>query len=527
LGRNEGKKGMKTFCIAGPVNPEKHYYLPLNTRLDEQELHILIEQDKYFVLHAPRQTGKTSAVMNFVRQLNQEKKYTALYVNVEPAQSLRSNLDKALPIIMQELKNFAEGTLAPTNPFFTAFEVLTEKHVPAGSLLTTFFSTWCKQSNKSIILFIDEIDSLVGDTLISVLRQLRAGYANRPHAFPQSVCLVGVRDVRDYQIWSDEQHAMILGGSAFNIKAESIRMADFTAQEVKTLYLQHTNETGQSFDDDAIAYAFELTQGQPWLVNALAYQACFRDVTDRSKPITREVIERSKEELIRRRDTHLDALLARLEEPRIYNIIDAIITGNSKTSAELRPDDIQYARDLGLIKLKGLEIANPIYQEVIPRALTYAKQEEMIQDIRWYQNSDGSLSMAKLLEAFTEFYRENSADWLSDCRYKESGPHLLLMAFLQRVINGGGRIHREYALGRKRLDLLLIWQKQKIVIELKVYKDQKTLPDGLLQTAEYMDIAGALEGYLVIFDKRDKTWEEKIYTKQEHVGTKTITVLGL
>ncbi len=518
---------MKFFSIAGPVKPEKHYCLPLKTRLDEEELRLLIAQEKYFILHAPRQTGKTSTMSNFAKTLNEEGVYTALYVNIEGGQAARADYNYALPMIVQEIATRVTEQLPTEKAFLGIFEDLKKEAVPAGSLLTTLLSRWCAQSQKPIVLFMDEIDALVGDTLISVLRQLRAGYDKRPKYFPQSVCLIGVRDVRDYRIWSDEQQAMVLGGSAFNIKTKSLRMADFTEPEVRALYLQHTAATGQKFDDDAITYAFELTQGQPWLANALAQEACFELQTDRTKPITKDIIDTVKEIIIKRRDTHLDVLIDRLQEPRVRNIIDAIITGNIKTADELKQDDIQYARDLGLIKMKGLEIANPIYQEVIPRELTYAKQEEMIQDIKWYQNPDGSLNMTLLLEAFTEFYRENSADWLADCRYKESGPHLLMMAFLQRVINGGGRIHREYALGRKRLDLLLTWKKQKIAIELKVYKDTKTLPDGLMQTAGYMDTAGASEGHLVIFDRRDKSWEEKIYTKKETFGGKTITVWGV
>ena len=518
---------MKFFTIAGPIQPEKHYCLPLSKRLNEKELRLLILQEKYFILHAPRQTGKTSTMINFARQLNEEGKFTALYVNIESAQALRGDVEKSLPVIIQEFSTRIREQFPTQTTFFEIFKDLKNESVPAGSLLTTFLSRWCAQSEKPIILFIDEIDSLVGDTLISVLRQLRSGYDKRPQSFPQSVCLIGVRDVRDYRIWSDELQAMILGGSAFNIKSKSLRLKDFTSEEVHNLYLQHTQETGQKFDIDAMDYAFEITQGQPWLVNALAYEACFEMQTDQNKTITKDIIEEAKETLIQRRDTHLDVLIDRLQEPRVYNIIDAIITGNIKTSVELKQDDILYARDLGLIKMKGLEIANPIYQEVIPRELTYAKQEEMIQDIKWYQNTDGSLSMAKLLEAFAEFYRENSADWLADCKYKESGPHLLMMAFLQRVINGGGKIHREYALGRKRLDLLLSWKKQIFVIELKVYKDTKTLPDGLRQTAGYMDTSGATEGHLVIFDKREKNWDEKIYTKQASFENKVITVWGM
>src|SRR5262249_1015095 len=159
--------------------------------------------------------------------------------------------------------------------------------------------------------------SLVGDTLISILRQLRARYPMRPQSFPQSVCLIGVRDVRDYRIFSDAQQTYILGGSAFNIKAESLTLSNFSQADVRTLLLQDTQEAGQIFTDEAIEYVFYLTQGQPWLVNALAYQACFRDVLDRSRPITKEVIERSKETLILRRDTHIDVLVDRLGEPRV------------------------------------------------------------------------------------------------------------------------------------------------------------------------------------------------------------------
>lgn len=149
------------------------------------------------------------------------------------------------------------------------------------------------------------------------------------------------------------------------------------------------------------------------------------------------------------------------------------------------------------------------------------------QEYVWYQNKDGSLDMIKLLKAFQEFYRENSAVWLEKFDYKESGPHLLMMAFLQRVINGGGTIHREYALGRARVDILLCWQQQRIVIELKVLHGKRTLADGLLQTAGYMDTAHAIEGHLIIFDRNEKhSWNKKLFTKEEYVEGKKVIVWG-
>jgi len=127
-----------------------------------------------------------------------------------------------------------------------------------------------------LVLFIDEVDSLVGDTLISLLRQLRSGYDRRPSSFPQSIILCGLRDILDYRIHSDNEKTIITGGSAFNIKAESLRLGNFIQTEVDRLLEAHTKETGQKFDTRAKELIWNYTQGQPWLVNALAYETCFK-----------------------------------------------------------------------------------------------------------------------------------------------------------------------------------------------------------------------------------------------------------
>jgi hypothetical protein len=145
----------------------------------------------------------------------------------------------------------------------------------------------------------------------------------------------------------------------------------------------------------------------------------------------------------------------------------------------------------------------------------------------WYLDEHNKLNMSKLLIGFTQFFRENAHIVGTQLPYQESMPHLLLMAFLQRILNGGGEIKREYALGRKRVDLLAVWHNQKFVIELKIKYGEHTLTEGLKQTASYLDISGADEGHLVIFDRDPtKTWDEKIsnelisfYTKKIHVWT--------
>ena len=137
------------------------------------------------------------------------------------------------------------------------------------------------------MLLIDEIDTLVGDTLLSVLRQLRVGYDQRPRSFPYSVLLCGVRDVRDYRIRSGARNALVLGASAFNVKSKSLRLGDFSEAETRALLEQHTAETGQAFTVAALGAVCTRTAGQPWLVNALCREACFESAAgrDRSRPI--------------------------------------------------------------------------------------------------------------------------------------------------------------------------------------------------------------------------------------------------
>jgi hypothetical protein len=527
---------MRFFNTAGPVNPKDHYCLSPFERLNRDELTLLIQQKKYFILHAPRQTGKTSALLAFMDYLNNSGDYRCVYVNVEVGQAAREDVAGAMQAIRSELSIGARTILKDTFVDDVWDEALARSG-PYG-VFGDVLSRWAAQSTQPLVVLIDEIDSLIGDTLIALLRQLRAGYSRRPGHFPQSVVLCGVRDIRDYRIRSGREKAIITGGSAFNIKAESLRLDDFSQSEVEKLYYQHTEETGQLFIIDALARVWELTQGQPWLVNALAYETCFRmkQGRDRSQPVTLEMIDEAKENLILRRETHLDQLTDKLQEERVRRVIEPLLAGDV-LAEQFAPDDAAYVRDLGLIKQDrtgAISIANALYQEVIPRALSWTIQSGMSEQTQWYVQADGRLDMIKLLGAFQHFFREHSEHWVERFQYKEAGPQLLLQAFLQRIINGGGRIEREYGLGRLRTDLLVLWPypegEQRIVIELKILHKtlEQTLQTGLEQTWQYMDRCGAGEGHLIIFDRNpDRSWDDKLFQRSELVRGKTIGVWGM
>ena len=494
----------------------------------------LIRGKKYFILHAPRQTGKTSALRALQDHLNSgaEGNYRCLHVNVEAAQVARDDLERAMPAILQVLARRARNVLGDSALQEIRSDVLAEG--TPDTALWDALQRWAQADSQPLVLLIDEIDSLIGDSLLSVLRQLRSGYEDRPHAFPHSIVLCGVRNVRDYRIHSASEGKTIAGGSAFNISAAALRLGDFDRAETEALLGQHTAETGQEFEPAAIERVYTQTAGQPWLVNALCAEACFENPQgrNRSRPISEDAILAAQEVLIQGRVVHLDQLADKLQEKRVQRVIQPMLSGSVHRSYTAR--DLEYVRDLGLIALDSPpRVANPIYAEVVPRELTYATQEDLLVDPAWYIDEDGALNPDKLLEAFQEYFRENSEHWLQLFQYQEAGPQLLLQAFLQRVLNGGGRIEREYGLGRQRVDLFIRWPRlggqQRFVIECKILRGRldNTLGAGLPQTAGYMDRCAAAAGHLVIFDRSTKPWAEKVFRRTEEFDGKRIEVWGM
>ena len=528
---------MRDFNTAGPIRPALHYHVPPLERLDLQEVLELVRRERYFVLHAPRQTGKTTSLLALRDLLNSGEvgEYRCAYVNVEPAQTAREDVGQAMGAIAAEIAREARNTLGDLETAEVADRLDTtyRPHFALGTLL----DTWARADSKPLVLLIDEIDAMVGDSLVSVLRQLRAGYAHRPEGFPQSVVLCGVRDVRDYRIHASSEKEVVTGGSAFNIKARSLRMGDFTRPEVETLLGQHTAETGQEFAPEAVAAVWEQTRGQPWLVNALALEMCFSSGTlrERDRAIgVREVFE-AREALILRRETHLDQLADKLREPRVRRVIEPLLAGGE---AEYSDRDFEYVRDLGLVAPgRALRVANPIYGEVLPRELTWVLQHEIApQETSWYVRPDGALNMDSLLSAFQDFFRQNSEHWIRRAQYTEAGPQLVLQAFLHRVVNARGRIEREYALGSRRVDLLVVWPREggredRIVVECKLVREgrslSRTVEEGLEQTRRYMDIGGTDAGHLVVFDMRaGRSWAERVYREEREREGARITVWG-
>ncbi|MDR3154824.1 MAG: AAA-like domain-containing protein [Deltaproteobacteria bacterium] len=514
--------------------PEEHYMLPALPRLPD--VNDMIEGKFYFILHAPRQSGKTTFLDFLTEKINNSGDMYALSFSIDGVRNM-SDSEKAINEIASLLNRAISQSPVPSiKKLAYAFDSL------PGQTITTkiniLLNSLCENLDKDLVVFFDEADCLHDNPLIPFLAQIRDGYNARHkpgHKFPRSVALAGMRDVRDYlrQVRPDGQSRGL--ASPFNIKKKALTLANFTEAEIRALYRQHTEATGQVFEDAAIAKAWHWSEGQPWLVNALADTVIADELrNDFRVTVTGDHVDQAAELLVRRRDTHIDSLLERLEETRVKNIMESVLTG---TLAEVPPDsdDSRYCRDLGILALteeKLLRPANPIYKEVIIRTLTDQIDRFMPKKPLKIWTDGKKLLMSELLTEFQAFWRKRMdarakrLSLLEVIQYDEANHVIILFSFLQRALNSGAAIYHEYAEGRGAVDLCALYNGREYLVEVKL-QGAEPLEDSLAQLSGYLDTAGEKEGWLVIFDKDGKKpLNNKFYNKTQLFNEKIINIFG-
>ena len=508
--------GMERFFnIAGPCKPSDHYMLPAMARLPD--VPSLIRKKQYFVVHAQRQCGKTTAFLALAKEINAKDERVALYCSLEVANAFPKAAD-GIPIIC-DLIRAAAGRLpavAADARLKANMEALPREGLIANGI-SNLLSMVSVAVGRPLVVFFDEADCLGEGTLLTFLRQLRDGAISLEKGvdFPASIALIGMRDIRDYKARIRPDSESLGSASPFNVLTEAMSLRTFTDEEVAALYAQHTAETGQVFEPEAVRRACLYSGGQPYLVNALARWCVEKIHGERyGEAITAEDMHEAKEKIIRERGTHLDSLMERMKEPRVRRVVEPVMLGGMTDFDELQ-DDVRFVIDLGILKMDGkiLKPANPMYSEIIGRYLSWGTQQSMgvtVPETPWVK--DDGLDMQGLLLAFQDFWRENAGMNKAPFEYNEAYPHIVLQACLQRVINGGGEIIREMALGKGALDLGVLFRGAKYAIEVKLkYNYEKNPEKAYDQVGRYMDHLGVPEGWLVVFDPDLKgDWDAKL-----------------
>lgn len=526
---------MRTFNVAGPVAATDHYCIPPLDRDGVDSALTLIREKKYFILHGPPQSGKTSALLALADSLNSgdHGEYRCVYVNVEVARGAREDIPRVVPAVIGELEQAGLRYLQDESLKEHCAEALSRGRPETA--IERLLAAWSRSDPRPLVLLVDGIDSLEGDGLLTALRQLRAGYDLRPGEFPQSIVLCGLRDLPDLRIRSSSTGYVVAGDSAFNIGADPVRLGNFSRDEVDRLLAQHTAESGQEFEPAAVNRVWVQTRGQPGLVNALCRRACYLAESEgpSGRPITEDALWEAQEYLLQERGAHLGRLADELEDGRVRRVIETLMSGTPVPS--VCAEDVGYNRDLGLIALDDdpQRIANPIYREAVPRYLTSALQADLPMEPERFVDAAGGVDLHGLLEDFRDFFYKRSEHWDQQILGYDAGPQLLLQAYLQKVVSSNGWMLRDYGIGRGRTDLLVVWRqggkKRRFVIEcMECHRNlERLIRVGSVNTGSYMKRCGAEAGHFVIFDPRKAAWKDKPFRRRVRIGQTKVEVWGI
>jgi hypothetical protein len=197
-----------------------------------------------------------------------------------------------------------------------------------GTKVRKILNQLCRDLDRDLVVFFDGVDLISGQGLVSFLAQVRDGFLYRDgtvNRFPRSMALAGRRDIRDNSADPAPGDGSGEDCGFFNIAGASLTLANFSKDEIRILYCQHSEATGQVFDDSAIEWAWDWSEGQPWLVNALADEIVSGQLGDDHRPdITGGHLDQAAATLIQDRCPHVGSLLARLREPRVIKAMGAV-----------------------------------------------------------------------------------------------------------------------------------------------------------------------------------------------------------
>ena len=214
-------------------------------------------------------------------------------------------------------------------------------------------------------------------------------------------------------------------------------------------------------------------------------------------------------------------------------IVEAVLLGDEEI--EYTHDDFRYVSDLGLVVRGpgGAEAANRMYREILAREVGYNRQENTPPPWWPWARPDGRLDFPALVDAFRQYWREN-ADVIARHlpQYPEAVTHIAYMAFLARVVNGGGHLEREFAAGRGAIDVVVHFGGERFVTEIKRVRPQDTVQaikaKGIAQLSRYLDTLGMTEGWLLVVDQRKGlSWEERLWEETVEAGGKVIRIVGV
>ncbi|MCE7988694.1 MAG: hypothetical protein DYG89_46660 [Caldilinea sp. CFX5] len=504
---------MRYFNTFGPVDEQKHYVV---TRADLiANLLMQIEEGHYFTIFAPRQMGKTTLMRNLRDHLQESPTYLPIPLSFQLFEnwSVEDFLSKFGEWITQHLLH----RLPADYPNFVQIQTLCEEKPPNGykQFWDFFITLQTMAPTLRVVLLIDEFDATPQAAISSLLQTWREFYlAVEPPRSLHSVVLIGLQNIARLNLGRS---------SPFNI-ARQVRLAAFTEAQVEQLLTQYSAESNQPFAPGVMAKIHQQTGGHPFLVNRLAAILTTEVAMDRTQPITIADLDRAQQQLVRESNYNFETLARHAREQSEF-VLDILF--GKPYPFNLNDPLVQELYTEGVINssaVNNCQIANPIYRQVLtayfrPRQLLY--QRDILvngHDFRAYATGD-ALQMNVILHRFREFIerRGREAFKVSPMPQEATGQYLL-MAYLEAIVQQtGGVTFTEAPSGDGLLDLIVVYGKQRYIIETKIWRGQVQYERGLAQLEDYLAKEGLATGYFVVFHARPNVYGDFTQDQLEFV----------
>ena len=498
---------MRRFGTQGPVNPEQHYVVARTEELTEFIKRV--EEGRYIVIFAPRQTGKTTFFYTAMDMLAaEEPTYLPIHLDFEAYKNLTpadfySNLTED---IREEIKNlYHKRGEVPSEALKDFLENI--NLTDNVSMLRGFRELARVLENQRVVVFIDEFDGIPPAIVSDFLYALRRIYISRttPRC-PHSLGIIGVKSIA--QLNYDRSV------SPFNIH-DDFALPNFTLAQVQELFGQYTAEVGQAFAPEVTEAIHKQTGGQPYLVNRFAQILTEEMDIPKTETLTMTHFSEAHGQLLEERNTNIEHLLTNIrKDPRFQTILMRIVSYQDSVPFNPDNDIINELATHGVIT-KGTdrkcEIVNPIYLYRIIQAfkplVNGLENDYFPEDTDGFQylTDTGQIQMGRLLDNFRDFIARAGYRILQvpETPQEFIGQHLLFAYLDQFVTSVNGAMYMEVPTGRGRMDLIIFHNQRKYVVETKIWRGDRSYTQGKQQLAAYLATEGVTEGSYVVFDHRE------------------------